>query len=141
MADLSSLIRLRKHTVDQKQKFLAGLYRQAEELENKKKSYEDKLAKEREVLEQQEMLEALAWYGRFAEGVKSQISLINKDIANMEQRIEIARADLRNAFGELKKVEITNRRRQEAEKKEEQRKEDIYLDDVGIDGHRRNSES
>ena len=141
MADLSSLIRLRKHTVDQKQKFLAELYRQAEELEAKKKSYEDKLSKERELLEQQEMLEALAWYGRFAEGVKSQIDLVKKDITNLEQRIEIARADLRNAFAELKKIEITNERRLAAEKKEEQRKEEKELDEIGIDVYRRNSET
>lgn len=137
MANLKSLIRLRKHTVDQKQKFLAELYRQAEELEAKKASYEEKLKKERELLEEQEMLEALAWYGRFASGIKAQIDLLNKDLSNMEQRIEIARADLRNAFAELKKIEITAERRREAEKKEELAKENKELDDIGIDGHRR----
>lgn len=137
MANLKSLIRLRRHTVDQKQKFLAELYRQAEELEAKRKSYEEKLSKERALLEEQEMLEALAWFGRFAEGVKTQIDLINKDISNLEQRIEIARADLRNAFSELKKIEITDERRREAEKKEEQRKETKELDEIGIDTHRR----
>ena len=137
MANLKSLIRLRKHTVDQKQKFLAELYRQAEELEAKKASYEEKLKKERELLEEQEMLEALAWYGRFASGIKAQIDLLNKDLSNMEQRIEIARADLRNAFAELKKIEITAERRREAEKKEELAKENKELDDIGIDSHRR----
>ena len=137
MANLKSLIRLRKHIVDQKQKFLAELYRQAEELEAEKASYQEKLKKERELLEEQEMLEALAWYGRFASGIKSQIDLLNKDLSNMEQRIEIARADLRNAFAELKKIEITDERRREAEKKEELAKENKELDDIGIDGHRR----
>lgn len=36
MADLNPLIRVRKHTVEQKQKFLAELYRQADELQNHK---------------------------------------------------------------------------------------------------------
>ncbi len=140
MSDLSSLIRLRKHTVDQKQKFLAELYRQAEALENKKTSYEEKLVKERALLEEQEMLEALAWFGRFAEGVKTQIELINKDIRNLEQRIDIARADLRNAFTELKKIEITRDRRAEVEKKAALSKESKELDEIGIEGHRRKSE-
>lgn len=133
MTDLSSLIRLRKHTVDQKQKFLAELYRQAEVLEEKKKGYQEKLQKERALIEEQEMLEALAWYGRFAEGVKGQIKTIEKDISNLDQRIEIARADLRNAFAELKKIEITNDRRIAAEKKAEKAKEDKELDEIGID--------
>ena len=137
MADLASLIRLRKHTVDQKQKFLAELYRQAEALENKKAGYKDKLQNERALLEEQEMLEALAWFGRFAEGMKGQIASIDKELANMNQRIEIARADLRNAFAELKKIEITNERRIAAEKKAEQAKENKELDDIGIEVHRR----
>ncbi len=137
MANLSSLIRLRKHTVDQKQKFLSGLYRQAEALEQKKKGYQDKLSTERALLEEQEMLEALAWFGRFAEGMKGQIALIDKDIANLEQRIEIARADLRNAFAELKKIEITNDRRIAAEKKAIQAKENKEMDEIGIESHRR----
>ncbi len=137
MANLSSLIRLRKHNVDQKQKFLAGLYRQAEEMEQKKVDLQNKLSAERQLLEEQEMLEALAWFGRYAQGVKSQIELINKDIKSMEQRIEIARADLRNAFADMKKIEITHERRLTAEKKAEQAKEDKDLDDIGIEVHRR----
>ena len=141
MSTLTSLIRLRKHTVDQKQKFLAGLYRQAEELEQKKASLQEKLSRERQLLEEQEMLEALAWFGNFAAGVKTQIEFIDKDIANMEQRIEIARGDLRNAFAELKKIEITNERRIAAAQKEEQVKENKELDEIGIEGHRRKEEN
>ena len=137
MADLQSLIRLRKHTVDQKQKFLAGLYRQADILEQKKAGLQDALTNERKLLEEQEMLEALAWYGRYAQGVKTQIDLLNKDIKHMEQRIEIARTDLREAFAEMKKIEITARQREEAERKEENDRESRELDEIGIEGHRR----
>ena len=71
MADLASLIRLRKHTVDQKQKFLAELYRQAEALENKKAGYKDKLQNERALLEEQEMLEAFSRRNVACEGVRT----------------------------------------------------------------------
>ena len=140
MSDLSSLIRLRKHTVDQKQKFLSGLYRQAEALEQQKASLNEKIASERKLLEEQEMLEALAWFGRYAAGVKVKIEMLDKDIVNMEQRIEIARADLRAAFAELKKVEITDERRRKEELRAENIKEGKELDDIAIEGYRRKSE-
>lgn len=137
MADLQALIRLRKHTVDQKQKFLAGLYRQVESLQHKQKDLEEGLVKERELLETQDMLEALSYYGRYASGVKVQIELIQKDIKQLEKRIEIARGDLRDAFSEMKKVEITARRREEEQAKERQLKEDRELDEIALEGYRR----
>ena len=48
MADLHSLIRVRKHAVEQKQKFLAELYRQSEELTAQKQRFLDQLAEEKE---------------------------------------------------------------------------------------------
>ena len=137
MTTLTSLIRLRKHTVDQKQKFLSGLYRQAEALEAKKNDLKSQVARERQLLEEQEMLEALAWFGHYAAGVKTQISLIDKDLANLEKRIEIARADLRTAYGEMKKVEIIHKRREEEAVKEELRRESKEMDEIGVEGHRR----
>ena len=65
MADLSSLIRLRKHTVEEKQKALAELYRQAEALEARKKFYHDEIKKEREVINQNPIVEMLAYFGLF----------------------------------------------------------------------------
>lgn len=137
MADLAPLIRLRKHSVDQKQKFLSSLYRQAEGLERQKVELRARMAQEREIVEQQEILEAFAYFGRFAEGVKKKIDKLDKDIAQLEQRIEIARADLREAFADLKKIEITNERREENERKRQNMKESRDLDEIGIELHRR----
>lgn len=137
MADLAPLIRLRKHNVDQKQKFLSALYRQTEGLERQKVELRERMAQEREIVEQQEILEAFAYFGRFAEGVKKKIDQLDKDIAQLEQRIEIARADLREAFADLKKIEITNERREENERKRQNMKESRELDEIGIELHRR----
>ena len=98
---------------------------------------EEGLVKERELLETQDMLEALSYYGRYASGVKVQIELIQKDIKQLEKRIEIARGDLRDAFSEMKKVEITARRREEEQAKERQLKEDRELDEIALEGYRR----
>ena len=51
MADLDPLIRLRKHIVDEKQKILSTLYREAENLENKKKAMLDQVEHERKLVE------------------------------------------------------------------------------------------
>ena len=49
MADLDSLIRLRKHAVDDKQRVVAQLYREAENLEKQKKVIQEQMAHEKKL--------------------------------------------------------------------------------------------
>lgn len=58
----------------------------------------------------------------------------------MENRIAAAQEDMRNAFAEMKKVEITQRGRKEREQSEEQQKEDNELDEIAIENYRRRTE-
>ena len=46
MADLEALIRFRRHTVDEKQKFLAQLFRDAENLQRQRQAIIDRMEKE-----------------------------------------------------------------------------------------------
>ena len=46
----------------------------------------------------------------------------------------------RAAFAELKKVQITQRNREAEERAEEQAKEDRELDEIALEGYRRNLE-
>ncbi len=136
MADLNPLIRVRKHVVEQKQKFLAELYRQAEELENQKKTLEDQLEEEQEKV--QEMgVEMLFYFGPYSEAVKERIVEIEEAAATLNARIEIAREDMRMAFSELKKVEITQDARAKVELDEINKKEADELDEIGIEAYRR----
>ncbi len=136
MADLNPLIRVRKHVVEQKQKFLAELYRQAEELENQKKTLEDQLEEEQEKV--QEMgVEMLSYFGPYSEAVKERIVEIEEAAATLNARIEIAREDMRLAFSELKKVEITQDARAKVELDEINKKEADELDEIGIEAYRR----
>jgi flagellar FliJ protein len=136
MADLNPLIRVRKHVVDQKQKFLSELYRQAEELERQKQTLLDQMEHERRKLEEMGV-EMLAYFGPYSQAVKERIEEIDESRTKLETRIELAREDMREAFSDLKKVEITQERREEEEQREQDRKETIELDDIGIDGFRR----
>ncbi|MCK5285442.1 MAG: flagellar FliJ family protein [Alphaproteobacteria bacterium] len=136
MADLSPLIRVRKHVVDQKQKFLAELYRQAEEFENQKKTLEDQMAEEQEQLNEMGV-EMLSYFASYAKAVKERIADIEEAATKLAVRIEVAREDMRMAFAELKKIEITKETREKAKLKELNKKESNELDEIGIEIYRR----
>ena len=139
MADLNPLIRVRKHVVEQKQKFLAELYRQSEELENQKITLETTLADEREKVKEMGV-EMLSYFGPYSEAVKERVGDIEDAMGKLDTRIEIAREDMREAFAELKKIEITQQRREEAEQKEITKKEIDELNEIGIENYRRRVE-
>jgi flagellar export protein FliJ len=135
MADLLSLIRLRKHTVEEKQKILSGLYREAENLVAKKQAMEDQLLEEKDLARKDSA--AAAFYGRYAENMRKKIEKMNEAIRKINLRIDAAREDVRAAFAEQKKIEIIQRSREEAERKAQNEKESEELDEIAIEGFRR----
>lgn len=137
MADLKPLIRVRKHAVEQKQKFLAELYRQAEQLQSEKDKYLLQLKTERVAIEGTDSVETLGDYARFEKAVRMRVGQIDVAVAKLETRINIAREDMREAFSELKKIEITQRRREEEAQAEIDKKQAQELDEIGIEGFRR----
>ncbi len=139
MADLNPLIRVRKHVVEQKQKFLAELYRQAEELENQKTTLLDTLAEERKKVDEMGV-EMLSYFGPYSEAVKDRVTDIDDAAGKLETRISIAQDDMREAFSELKKIEITQGRREAEEQAGIDKKESDELDSIAIEGYRRKME-
>lgn len=137
--DLSSLIRVRKHAVEQKQKVVAELYRQAELLQNEKTALLGRL--EEEQGKASEMgVEMLSYFGPYAEAVQERVEEIDKKAVTLEARIQIAQDDMRGAFAELKKVEITQESREKAEIKAQNKKESDELDEIAIEAFRRGQE-
>ncbi|MCB9996544.1 MAG: hypothetical protein H6869_08930 [Rhodospirillales bacterium] len=137
MADLDPLIRYRKHGVDEKQRVLAELYRQAEELQQKKQKVVDEIEREKELAEDMATAEAAAFLGRYLEGAKNRVKAIEKSIRQLETKIIVAQEDMRNAFAEMKKIEITQRGRDKREKAERDQKESQELDEIALDQYRR----
>ncbi len=137
MADLDALIRLRKHAVDDKQRAVAQLYREAENLEKQKKVIEDQMAEEKRLAEEMNRPEAIAFYTRYAEGARKKIAALQASIRKMEGRIEAAQEDMRAAFAEMKKIQITQTRREKREAKAVQKKEDDQMDEIALDQYRR----
>jgi nicotinate-nucleotide pyrophosphorylase len=62
-------------------------------------------------------------------------------IAKINARIERAQDEIRAAFADLKKVEITQKNREDREEAEQNRKETIMLDEIGLETFRRNEET
>jgi len=140
MANLLSLIKLRKHAVDEKQKTLAELYRQVEQIESDKNMLIERLRDERTRLNEQSPLEMFAYFGRFSQSVQRVIESLNQNKAKLETRIVVAQDDVREAFANMKRIEIVHREREKEEKKKQDDKESAEMDDIGIDGFRRKDE-
>lgn len=140
MANLKSLIKLRRHNVDEKQKVLAELYRQVEIIERNKQILIDRLREEREVLDQNGTLEMYAYFGRFSLNIHRSLERMNEEKQKLEVRIQIAQDDVREAFANMKRIEIVQTEREKTEKKELADKESRELDEIGIEGFRRNKE-
>lgn len=140
MANLDPLIKLYKKTVDDKQQVLADLYREAERLENKKQAMLDEIAHESEAMQNMEGIDTQSFFGPYVEGMRIKIDEIDAKRATLEKTIEVAREDVRAAFAELKKAEITAERRAEEEARIQAKKESDALDEMGLDAFRRQQE-
>ena len=141
MANLLSLIKLRKHAVDEKQKVLAQLYREIETIEQSKTTLIERLRRERAVLDQSGMLEMYAYFGRFSQNIGRMLERLNAEKSKLEVRIQIAQDDVREAFAGVKRIEIVQSARERAERKAADDKETREMDDIGIDGFRRKEEA
>lgn len=140
MADLRPLIRVRKHALEQKQKFLAELYRQAEELNGQKSTLELQLQDERRRLDELNMVEMLSYFGAYSEAVKERIAEIAHGIEALNTRIHRAQEDMRESFANLKKIEMAQEAREEAEEAEREKRETGTLNEIGLEGFRRKTE-
>ncbi|MGB0718837.1 MAG: flagellar export protein FliJ [Bdellovibrionales bacterium] len=136
MADLNPLIRVRRHALEQKQKALAALYRQLEGLQDEKTRMLEQLEQEQSGAAGMDVA-MLAYLGSYAEGVKTRVQEIDEEALALNTRIDIAREDMRSAFAEVKKLEITQENREDEERREIAKKESDMLDEIGLETYRR----
>jgi flagellar biosynthesis chaperone FliJ len=139
MADLNPLIRLNKFRLEEKQRFLSGLYAEVETLEIQKRAILDDVESERGVVDEAliqdvSMMQAFMAY---VQRTKKEVEAINGKISSLEIKINRAVDEMREAFGELKKVEITRDRRLDAIKKANQKKEDELFSEIALEIYRR----
>jgi flagellar biosynthesis chaperone FliJ len=132
---IPTLIKLKKREVDDVRKALAALERQREEL---------LLLIERMMAEMQaeaqlaaDTPEIGAYFGGYAQRVKRRREEILKEVLALEGKIQQARAKLADLFGEQKRYEIVEENAKQRERKAQERKEQIKMDEVGTVQFRR----
>ncbi len=141
MARLDPLIKLRKKTVEDKQRVLAELYRQYEAVQAQKDQLLMDLAREQALIEADiTALDARSWFGPYADGVKAKIALCDTHLSRLDTRIIVARDEVRAAFSDMKKIEIIDRERDKRDRKLADDKESREMDAIGIDLFRRGEE-
>ena len=140
MADLEPLIKYRKHGVDEKRRFLAQLYREAEQVERQKQAVENQMKREIELAKEMGSTDASAFLNKYLEGARRKIKALEGALKKMDVRIAAAQEDMRAVFAEMKKIEIIQHSREERAAAEQKKKDDRELDDIAIEGYRRRLE-
>jgi flagellar export protein FliJ len=139
MADLSSLIRLHKHELDEKQKVLGQLYDRLKALEYRKQSIQER--REREMASAGSNFDMVTYtLAGFLEKSIAQEAQIDEQIFVAHQEVEVAVDDMLESFGELKKYELTQEERLRIEKEERKLKEGRMFDDIAIENYVRRQE-
>lgn len=137
MRTLATLIRVHQYKLDEKRRELADFERLRADLTTRRDRLEAELAAEQAAAKTVEC-GAFA-YGGFALGVISRREKLAASLAEIDVRIEAAREEVAAAFQELKRYEIVLAARQKKLRAELDRKEQMRLDEVSLDMHRRRS--
>jgi flagellar biosynthesis chaperone FliJ len=133
---LATLIRLSKWTVDDKRRILTALQVREDEI------LAEIRAAEAQLIEEQRVAAADAAgigfvYGAYAQAWLSRRAQLVSSLEAVRAEIITAGDDLSEAFNQLKTYEITQRDRDRRAAEERDRKEQAFLDEIGLNIHRR----
>lgn len=131
MRDFKALVRLNDWEVDQKRRELAEQLRQLDNLVGLLEALEQEIKTEQAQAANMPT-EGGMLYGPYAEHAIRRREDYQSRIADQEREVEAAREELRLAFLEFKKYEISEDRRVARVESELARDEQLELDEVGI---------
>lgn len=135
-ANIKNLIRLNEWNVDEKRRKLGELLRLQGELEDQMKQLEADLIEQQKAAAADPALAGLT-YGAFAKQVIQRRENLQDSIDQMEFVIGHAQDELSDAYQELKKYETVESNRQRRFEREQNRREQIMLDEIALNQHRR----
>jgi flagellar export protein FliJ len=134
--DLHALIRLRKWEVDEKQRALAVLLRAEESVLARQQALEDGLARERAFVSDAPPDRRMT-FEPFLRRCALRREQLAAELVEVRTRIFAAQEELAEAYRRLKTFEITQQSRDRARAAEDNRVEQIGLDEIGLTLHRR----
>lgn len=133
---LKTLIRLSKWNVDEKQRVLVALQGREDQILAAIHEAEQSLIREQQVASQDAAGVGFA-YAAFANAWLARREQLMQMLEQVRQEINRARDELAEAFNQLKTYEITQKERERRAQAEMDKKEQAFLDEIGLNIHRR----
>lgn len=135
MADLTALVRLHKHELDEKRRVLGELYSLLALLEREQRDLERDFEREKAAADVAGDIHFT--FANYVEKVRRQrISLMERSAA-LEEQITTAKDSLMETFSELKKYEMAQVERARLAEEERLFKESQDMDAIGLENFRR----
>ena len=137
MSQYDKLVRLKEFELDEKRRDAGSILSEINRLTEKKQSLDVSLKQEQDI--SSSSIEALGQYSNFASRVKKELEIVDGAIAEVEKAYLEASRLVNAAYQEVRKAEII---RDEAVKKEAEkrrREEQMEMDEVAQNIHRRKS--
>jgi len=131
---LKTLIKINEWNVEQKQRKLGDILRLIDSLETQARLLEEELVREQAAAAASPE-EAGFIYGNYADAVIHRRERLEQSIVQAEVEADAAREELGEAYRDLKKFETAQANREAMVAKELARKEQITLDEVGLQGY------
>jgi flagellar FliJ protein len=138
MAKLHGLIRFRRHDLDEKRRILAELNSELERLQMFRQKTIDDLAREKNLAAVD--LECARHFPAYLDKMTKQIELQDQVIAFKTSEVQAATHVVQEAYLEVKKLEITQERRDQEEADRIKKIEGDTLDEIGLQAFRKNQE-
>lgn len=138
-ANIKSLIRLHEWNVDEKRRKLGELLRLQADLEQQLKQLDAEHTREKKAATDDPTGAGIT-YATYAHNVRQRRDNLEDSIAQMEMVIGHARDELSDSYQELKKYETVEKNRQRRYELEQSRREQIMLDEIALNQHRRKAQ-
>ncbi len=139
MTALGSLVRVHSWALNEKRQKLAGLEELADKMHEDLEQLEAELNSERRAATGS--IEGTIAFPAFVAAALERRKKLRESIADLGLAIDAARAEVREAFQEVKKYEITQDNYERREREKVARREQRELDELGANMHRRKKAS
>ncbi|MGH6948177.1 MAG: flagellar FliJ family protein [Kiloniellales bacterium] len=135
MTVLSTLIRVHRWALEEKQRKLADLEALIERLRGDLMRLEEEIVAEQATAPQSFV--ATTAYPAFLAAALERKRRLTLSIANIAASLEAARDELAEAFREVKSYELAAKNQDQRRKTRRSKREQVALDEIGLEGHRR----
>jgi flagellar export protein FliJ len=137
-AELKGLVRIAKAAVDDRQRALARLLRQADDLASQRLRIEQDLAYERKIAREGQLGEGVH-FARYAALAIARCRQLKEAAAAVEAAINAEREALGEAYRHLRALELADESRKRRRAEARARRERDELDELGLQRHQRDA--